>query len=84
MHLVRRLIDVQLSDQPDSTQWKLAKNGGFTVKSFYMDLINSGSISRSLHIWKIKVSLRIKTFYMVCPQASNTHQGQLNQEAMGR
>uniref|UniRef100_A0A453BSM6 Uncharacterized protein n=1 Tax=Aegilops tauschii subsp. strangulata TaxID=200361 RepID=A0A453BSM6_AEGTS len=40
MHLVRRLIDVQLSDQPDSTQWKLAKNGIFTVKSLYMDLIN--------------------------------------------
>ena len=62
MHLVRRLIDVQLSDQPDSTQWKLAKNGVFTVKSFYMDLINSGPISRSLHIWKIKVPLRIKIF----------------------
>ena len=27
MHLVRKLIDVQLSDQPDSTQWKLAKKG---------------------------------------------------------
>uniref|UniRef100_A0A453QYL4 Uncharacterized protein n=1 Tax=Aegilops tauschii subsp. strangulata TaxID=200361 RepID=A0A453QYL4_AEGTS len=40
MHLVRRLIDVQLSDQPDSTHWKLARNGVFTVKSFYMDLIN--------------------------------------------
>ena len=44
MHLVRRLIDVQLSDQPDSTQWKLTKNGIFTVKSFYMDLINSGPL----------------------------------------
>uniref|UniRef100_A0A453AL30 Reverse transcriptase zinc-binding domain-containing protein n=1 Tax=Aegilops tauschii subsp. strangulata TaxID=200361 RepID=A0A453AL30_AEGTS len=55
LHLVRRLIDVQLSNQPDSTQWTLAKNGIFTVKSLYMDLINSGPISRSLHIWKIKV-----------------------------
>uniref|UniRef100_A0A453DLI0 Uncharacterized protein n=1 Tax=Aegilops tauschii subsp. strangulata TaxID=200361 RepID=A0A453DLI0_AEGTS len=40
MHLVRRLIDVQLSDQPDLTHWKLARNGVFTMKSFYMDLIN--------------------------------------------
>uniref|UniRef100_A0A453CW54 Uncharacterized protein n=1 Tax=Aegilops tauschii subsp. strangulata TaxID=200361 RepID=A0A453CW54_AEGTS len=55
MHLVRRLIDVRLFDQPDSTQWKLATNGVFTVTSFYMDLVNSGPISRSLHIWKIKV-----------------------------
>ena len=59
MHLVRRLIDVQLSDQPDSPQWKLAKNGVFTVKSFYLDLINFGPISRSLHIWRIKVPLCI-------------------------
>ena len=44
MHLVPRLIEVQLSDQPDSTQWKLTKNVMFTVKSFYMDLINSGPI----------------------------------------
>ena len=42
MHLVWRLIDVQLSDQPDSMHSKLAINGVFTVKSFYMDLINSG------------------------------------------
>src|SRR3989337_991643 len=27
-----------------------------------MDLINSGPISRSLHIWKVKVPLRIKIF----------------------
>uniref|UniRef100_A0A453QG38 Uncharacterized protein n=1 Tax=Aegilops tauschii subsp. strangulata TaxID=200361 RepID=A0A453QG38_AEGTS len=40
MHLVRRLIHVQLSDQPDSTRWKFARNGVFTVKSFYMDLVN--------------------------------------------
>uniref|UniRef100_A0A453K5N8 Uncharacterized protein n=1 Tax=Aegilops tauschii subsp. strangulata TaxID=200361 RepID=A0A453K5N8_AEGTS len=40
MHLVRRLIDVQLSDQSDSMQWKLTKNGVFTVKSFYTNLIN--------------------------------------------
>ena len=62
MHLVRRLIEVQLSDQPDSIQWKLTTNGRFTVKSFYMDLINSGPLSRSVHIWKVKIPLRIKIF----------------------
>uniref|UniRef100_A0A453NP52 Uncharacterized protein n=1 Tax=Aegilops tauschii subsp. strangulata TaxID=200361 RepID=A0A453NP52_AEGTS len=41
LHLVRRLIDVQLSDLPGSMQWTLTKNGVFTVKSFYVDLINS-------------------------------------------
>uniref|UniRef100_A0A453M549 Reverse transcriptase zinc-binding domain-containing protein n=1 Tax=Aegilops tauschii subsp. strangulata TaxID=200361 RepID=A0A453M549_AEGTS len=60
MHLVRRSIDVQLSDQPDLLHWELVRNGVFTVKSFYMDLINSSPIPRSIHIWKFKVSLRIK------------------------
>uniref|UniRef100_A0A453NDC4 Uncharacterized protein n=1 Tax=Aegilops tauschii subsp. strangulata TaxID=200361 RepID=A0A453NDC4_AEGTS len=55
MHLIRRLIKVQLFDQLDSIQWKLTKNGIYTVKSFYMDLINSGPIPRSLHIWRVKV-----------------------------
>ena len=36
---------------------EIARNVVFTVKSFYMDLINSGPISRSLHIWKVKVPL---------------------------
>uniref|UniRef100_A0A453MRN1 Reverse transcriptase zinc-binding domain-containing protein n=1 Tax=Aegilops tauschii subsp. strangulata TaxID=200361 RepID=A0A453MRN1_AEGTS len=31
-------------------------------KSMYLDLIDSGPLSRSLHIWKIKVPLRIKIF----------------------
>uniref|UniRef100_A0A453PKF1 Reverse transcriptase zinc-binding domain-containing protein n=1 Tax=Aegilops tauschii subsp. strangulata TaxID=200361 RepID=A0A453PKF1_AEGTS len=46
----------------DSIHWKLACSGVFTVKSFYMDLINSGPIPRSIHIWKVKVPLRIKIF----------------------
>ena len=62
MHLVRRLMEVQLSDLPDSFNWKLARNGVFTVKSIYVDLINSGPIPRSVHIWKVKVPLHIKIF----------------------
>ena len=62
LHLVRRLMDVQLSDQADTISWKLTTNGVFSVKSMYLDLIDSGPLSRSLHIWKIKVPLRIKIF----------------------
>jgi hypothetical protein len=32
------------------------------VKSMYLDLIDTGPLSRSLHFWKIKVPLRIKIF----------------------
>uniref|UniRef100_A0A453SJU5 Reverse transcriptase zinc-binding domain-containing protein n=1 Tax=Aegilops tauschii subsp. strangulata TaxID=200361 RepID=A0A453SJU5_AEGTS len=55
-------MDVQLSDQADKISWKLTTNGLFSVKSMYLDLIDSGPLSRSLHIWKIKVPLRIKIF----------------------
>ena len=50
LHLVRRLMDVQLSDQADKISWKLTTNGLFYVKSMYLNLIDSGPLSRSLHI----------------------------------
>uniref|UniRef100_A0A453DPH5 Uncharacterized protein n=1 Tax=Aegilops tauschii subsp. strangulata TaxID=200361 RepID=A0A453DPH5_AEGTS len=50
LHLVRRLMDVQLTDQADTISWKLTTNGIFSVKSMYLDLIDFGPLSRSLHI----------------------------------
>ena len=62
LHLVRRLMDVQLSQQTDQLQWKLTKNGVFSVKSMYLDIINSDSIPRSMHTCKVKVHLKIEVF----------------------
>ena len=62
LHLVRRLMEVQLSDQADAVNWKLTGNGVFSVKSMYLVLTNSGPIPRSIHIWKVKILLRIKIF----------------------
>ena len=62
LQLIRRLIDVQLTHQADTISWKLTTNGIFSIKSMYLNLIDSGPLSRSLHIWKIKVPLRIKIF----------------------
>ena len=39
-HLVLRLLDITLTDVPDSFHWKLTNNGVFTVKSMYEDLMN--------------------------------------------
>uniref|UniRef100_A0A453M4Q8 Uncharacterized protein n=1 Tax=Aegilops tauschii subsp. strangulata TaxID=200361 RepID=A0A453M4Q8_AEGTS len=39
LHLVRRLMDVQLSQQPDKLRRKLTQNGVFSVKSMYVDII---------------------------------------------
>jgi hypothetical protein len=55
-------MDVHLSQQPDQLHWKLTKNGEFSVKSMYLDIINTGPISRSKHVWKVKVPLKIKVF----------------------
>ena len=62
LHLVRRLMDIQLSQQPDHLHWKLANNGEFSVKSMYLDIINTSVIPNSKHVWKVKVPLKIKVF----------------------
>uniref|UniRef100_A0A453N428 Reverse transcriptase zinc-binding domain-containing protein n=1 Tax=Aegilops tauschii subsp. strangulata TaxID=200361 RepID=A0A453N428_AEGTS len=55
-------MKVQLSYQSHTIHWKLAMNGSFSMKSMYLDLIDSEPIPRSIHIWKNKVPLRIKIF----------------------
>ena len=62
LHLVSRLMEVQLSQQPDQLCWKLTRSGEFTVKSMYIDVINSSAIPSSKHVWKVKVPLKIKVF----------------------
>ena len=62
LHLVRRSMGVQLSDKADTIRWKLTVTVVFSVKSMYLDVIDTRSLSRSLHFWKIKVPLRIKIF----------------------
>lgn len=73
--LVRRLMEVNLSDGADRLHWKLSKDGIFSVKTMYLDLIDSGSIPESIHIWKIKVPLRIKKIHVVRSQGSDSHKG---------
>ena len=62
LHLVHRLMEVKLSDVADTLHWKLSMWEVFLVKSMYKYLINTGPIPRSIHIWKIKVPLKIKVF----------------------
>ena len=55
-------MEINLSDVPDIIHWILSVLGVFSVKSMYIDLINTRPIPRSVHIWKIKVPLKIKVF----------------------
>mgnify|MGYP005837553273 CR=1 FL=1 len=55
-------MQVNLSDAADSIHWKLSVSRVFLVKSMYTYLINARPIPRAMHIWKIKVPLKIKVF----------------------
>lgn len=50
LHLVRRLIDIQLFEEPDRVHWKVTNNGIFTVKSMYMNLIDTINMPKSINI----------------------------------
>jgi hypothetical protein len=62
LHLVRRLMDVNLTTQQDVFVWKLTTSGLFTVKSLYLDFMNDHTKFLRKYIWKIEVPLKIRIF----------------------
>jgi hypothetical protein len=54
LHMLHRLIDIQLEPHDDKFRWNLTKLVRFMVKSMYLDLLNDNTIY--LH----KYSLRLK------------------------
>ena len=62
LHLVQRLMFVQLSQDDDSYTWKLTESGLFSVKSMYADLMNGHTRFLHKYLWKLKVPLKIKIF----------------------
>lgn len=45
LHLLHRLMSINLSQEPDVFRWRLHTSGVFFVKSMYADLINTGPFS---------------------------------------
>jgi hypothetical protein len=62
VHLLNRLIQIQLSNEQDKFVWNLTRSGCFSVKSMYLDLMNGNTTYLRKYIWKIKVPLKIKIF----------------------
>jgi hypothetical protein len=62
IHLVQRLLSINLNDEEDKFVWKLSDSGSFSVKSMYTDLMNGHTVYLKKYIWKLKVLLNIKTF----------------------
>jgi hypothetical protein len=60
LHLVQRLINVQLFEEPDSFIRHLTTFGIFTVKSLYEEYMNEDTRYLQKYIWKSKIQLKIK------------------------
>jgi hypothetical protein len=61
-HLCSRLVNVNLTAQPDVFIWKLTTSGIFSVKSLYLDYMNDHTKFLRKYIWKMKVPLKIRIF----------------------
>jgi hypothetical protein len=62
IHLCQRLMDIQLSNEPDKFMWNLSNTGVFTVKSMYLDFMNDHPTFARKYLWKLKIPLKIKIF----------------------
>lgn len=60
--LVARISTVVLVDGTDYFKWPLTKSGFFTVRSMYLDAIDTHPPFRHRRIWKWKLPLKIKIF----------------------
>jgi hypothetical protein len=55
-------MNVHLNDEKDNFIWGLTNSAQYTVKSFYLDLINDDTKYLKKYIWKMKVPLKIRIF----------------------
>jgi hypothetical protein len=62
LHLLQRLILVNLTEDQDVFGWKLTISSLFSIKSVYADMMNGHTVFLRKYIWKIKVPLNIKIF----------------------
>ena len=62
LHLVERLMQVNLTDEQDVFNWRLTSSDTFSVKSMYLDLLNGQTRFLRKYIWKIKAPPKIKSF----------------------
>ena len=62
-NLVAQITHVDLANGLDNFRWNLTKSGLFTVRSFYLYLIDTHPPFRHKSIRKLKVPLKIKIFF---------------------
>ena len=62
LQLVSKVTDVALNNEKDAFVWLPNKNGLFTVKSMYSNMMTNEATPTFCRSWKIKVPLKIKIF----------------------
>jgi hypothetical protein len=62
LHLLHRLINVQLEPHDDKFRWRLTQTGKFAVKLMHLDPLNDNTIYLHKYLWKMKVPLKTKIF----------------------
>ena len=60
LNLVEQITHVDLVDGLDNFRWNLTKSGLFTVRSFYLYLIDTHPPFRHKSIWKLKIPLKLR------------------------
>jgi hypothetical protein len=61
-HLLPRIVNITLTQEPDECRWNLLRSGQFSVKSHYLALIHVDVPNLNKRLWKLKVPLKIKIF----------------------
>ncbi|WVZ71541.1 hypothetical protein U9M48_020116 [Paspalum notatum var. saurae] len=61
-HLLPRIANFELSQEPDDFHWNLTQNGVFSVKSLYQALIRVEVPNLNKKIWKNRAPLKVKIF----------------------
>jgi hypothetical protein len=62
LHLVERLMGVQLNNEKDKFTWHLTASRIFSVKSYYAEFMNGHTRFLKYYLWKLKVPLKIRIF----------------------
>jgi hypothetical protein len=62
LHLVQRLMSIQLNDESDRFKWNLMASGVLSMKSLYADFMNDHTKYLQKYLWKLKVPLKIRIF----------------------
>ena len=67
MDLEHRIASIRLGDNKDIGIQELHKSGQFSVRSMYSAFLDVQILPLNKPVWKLKIPLKIKKFYLATP-----------------